>query len=78
MSREYGGSGVPGQSDHFGDSVDNGESGESGDSGYSGDLVEPGGSGLIPFLGFLLLICTHINTKLRDVKSKELYKILYR
>ena len=27
---------------------------------------------------FLLLTCTHINTKLRDVKSKELYKILYR
>ena len=77
-----------------------------GDSGFSGDLVEPGGSGLIPFLGFLhfvgwyrnlsqktiwnqkksrnqsgtitrflLLTGTNINTKFRDVKSKQLYKI---
>ena len=76
---------------------------------FSGDLVDPGGSGLIPFLGFLhffgwyrnlsqkttwnqkkfrnqsgtitrflLLTGTHINTKFRDVKSKQLYKIPYR
>ena len=40
-------------------------------------VVEPG-IRMVRLLGFLLLTGTHMNTKLRDVKSKHLYKILYR